>query len=93
MRRLVYQQLYDARMILRSHWRRVPLLYFHCTRIYDPKGDWVGRSFWMFWSYLPSGTVLLILHASSVRAVSILGYGITTYSHHHNRAADLPCLT
>lgn len=45
MRQLVYQQLYDAGMILRSHWRRVSLLYFHCTRIYDPKGDWVGRSF------------------------------------------------
>jgi hypothetical protein len=33
----------------------------------------------------PSGTVSLILHASFQRAVSILGYGITTYLHEQPR--------
>jgi hypothetical protein len=46
---------------------------FNCTRIYDPGVERLGRSFlYVLLLSFPSGTVLLILHASSQRAVSYL---------------------
>jgi len=87
------QHLYDAGMILRSHWRRFVFVVFSpffspplYEDLYDAL-DWaLAISSWMFWSYLSFWSFALFSYLSTrliLRAVNPRN-GNATYSHEIN---------
>jgi hypothetical protein len=73
--------LYDAGMILRSHWRRVRFVWSYCMRIYTAPRVMGGRNLFLdvFWSLLYFRTEYITRLLT--RAVNSRN-GIATYSYH-----------